>query len=105
MSVTTPLGKVCLTPKGTWASTTSYAFLDLVFSDRNTYLAKRDVPAGTALSNTTYWQLIAGVGKSAYEGAVEEGYEGTEEEFNIDNAENSLTTAEFNTLKQKLNIN
>lgn len=43
-------------------------------------------------------------GKSAYEGAVEEGYEGTEEEFNIDHAENTLTAAEFDAIETKLNI-
>lgn len=42
-------------------------------------------------------------GKSAYDGAVEQGYEGTELEFNTEHAENTLTFAEFDALEEKLN--
>ena len=59
---TTNLGKVCVTPKGAWASGTAYEVLDIVTNAGGSYLAKQNVPAGTALSNTTYWLQIASKG-------------------------------------------
>ena len=54
----TALGHVTIMPKGDWSSSKTYTFLDVVFySDNSTsasYIAKKDVPAGIALSNNTY---------------------------------------------------
>lgn len=55
------LGRVSLVPKGEYNSSNEYERLDLVY-DRNTriaYVAKKDVPAGTNISDTTYWQIIS----------------------------------------------
>lgn len=55
----------------------------------------------TDINGTTTSQINDG--KSAYDGAVEQGYEGTELEFNTEHAENTLTFAEFDALEEKLN--
>ena len=47
--------------RGAWSSSTTYKCNDVVTSGSDTYICK-DVggaPAGSALSNTTYWQKIA----------------------------------------------
>ena len=56
-------GKVRMTPKGVYDSTVSYKILDLVSDEGHTqyYIAKQDVPAGTLLTNTTYWDPIMDV--------------------------------------------
>ena len=66
MAVTTPIGKVTITPKGTWSSSSTYERLDLVEASGTTYVAKQNVPANTAITNTTYWQMVvtAGIGQS-----------------------------------------
>ena len=58
----TNLGKVSVTPKGAWSSSSTYEFLDIVTNNGSSYLAVKAVPAGTALSNTTYWLVIASKG-------------------------------------------
>lgn len=62
MSVTQNLGKVAVTPKGAWSATTAYDILDVVTSGGSSYMAKTSVPAGTALSDTAYWMVIASKG-------------------------------------------
>lgn len=55
------LGRVSLVPKGEHNSSNEYERLDLVY-DRNTkiaYVAKKDVPKSTDISDTTYWQIIS----------------------------------------------
>lgn len=54
------IGKVRMTSKGVWDSNTAYENLDLVSnSDKSAfYISKSDVPAGTLLTNTTYWECI-----------------------------------------------
>ena len=56
-------GKVRMTPKGVYDSTIAYNILDLVSNDDHTmyYMAKQDVPTGTSLTNTTYWEVIMDV--------------------------------------------
>ena len=52
-------GKVMILPKGDWNASVAYTMLDLVHVPNSaTYLAIKDVPAGTAVTNTTYWQEI-----------------------------------------------
>ena len=52
----TDLGKVAIVAKGTWSSSATYEVLDAVSYNNGLYLAKQDVPANTAPTNTTYWQ-------------------------------------------------
>lgn len=65
MSTTTALGKVCVTPKGEFSPASGYERLDIVTYNGSSYLAKQNVPANTAISNTNYWQLIASEGAAA----------------------------------------
>ena len=66
----TDLGKVNVTPKGTWSSGSTYEFLDIVAKDGSSYLAIKDVPANTAVSNTTYWLQIAAKGDKGDTGEI-----------------------------------
>lgn len=47
--------------RGAWSSSTTYKCNDVVTSGSNTYICKNTsgAPAGTALTNATYWQKIA----------------------------------------------
>lgn len=54
--------QIAIHPVGEWSSSTAYNRLDLVYSSGNGYLAKHDVPAGTAPTNTTYWLKIVDKG-------------------------------------------
>ena len=63
MSAVTNLGKVSVTPKGTWANNTAYDILDIVAYNGSSYIAIQDVPSsGVPLSNTSYWLMIASKG-------------------------------------------
>lgn len=44
--------------KGTWSALVSYYKNDIVASSPYLYKALQDVPAGTLLSNATYWSLV-----------------------------------------------
>ena len=77
---TIQLGKILITHKGAWSNAVDYEALDVVSYRGSSYLAILDPPVGTLLSNGTYWRPLS---KSAYEYAIEQGYEGTEEEFGI----------------------
>lgn len=50
-------GKVRITYRGTWSSAQSYEILDVVSNAGGTavYMAKQNVPAGTAVTNDSYW--------------------------------------------------
>lgn len=56
--------------RGAWASGTTYSFFDLVTSGGNSYLCinTSGSPAGTAVTNTTYWALIAQKGATGATG-------------------------------------
>ena len=60
-------GKVRMTPKGQWDSTLTYTILDTVYNEDVTiyYVAKKDVPAGTLLTNTEYWDVVVSVDDAA----------------------------------------
>ena len=47
--------------KGEWSETADYDFLDMVMHDGSSYvcIAEGGAPAGTAVTNTTYWAAIA----------------------------------------------
>lgn len=51
--------QVTVDMEGTWSASTAYQRLDVVNYNGSSYIAKQDVPAGTALTNTTYWQCVA----------------------------------------------
>lgn len=57
-------GRVAIVPKGDWSADVTYKRLDAVTYNNTLYFAKKDVPAGTATSNTEYWS------KSIVGGAV-----------------------------------
>ena len=54
-------GKVRPYPRGAWSNAVKYNFFDLVTNAGSSYLCTNEngAPAGAALSNTTYWTLIA----------------------------------------------
>lgn len=56
-------GKVRMTPKGTWSASVAYEVLDLVVdaNAEKSYLAKTNVPAGTPLTNASYWDVTSDV--------------------------------------------
>lgn len=55
--ITYDVGRVSFVMKGAWNLATSYEKLDAVSDNGSLYIAKQDVPGGTAITNTTYWQL------------------------------------------------
>ena len=65
MSEWVSAGKVRMTTKGIHDSNISYKILDLVSNSGKSafYIAKQDVPAGTALTNTEYWENILNTGE------------------------------------------
>lgn len=57
---TQQIGKVSMTPKGAWASSTTYERLDIVSHGLDSYVAIQAVPRNTVPSNSpSYWQKIA----------------------------------------------
>ena len=56
--------------RGAWASGTTYSFFDLVTSGGNSYLCinTSGAPAGTAVTNTTYWAVMAKKGDTGAQG-------------------------------------
>ena len=70
------IGRVSPYPKGMWSSSKSYVRLDIVTSSDGCkgYIAKKDVPAGIQLSDSSYWQQIldvSGIVSAAREAAAE----------------------------------
>ena len=57
------VGKVRHTLKGTWNEATSYEIMDVVTDPESgeAYESLKDVPAGTLLSDTTYWMKLVSV--------------------------------------------
>ena len=55
----TVLGRVSVATKGSWDNSVAYEKLDIVTKDGSSYIAVQDVPAGTLVTNTTYWQVMA----------------------------------------------
>ena len=55
MSSRINVGKVAPIPKGNWVQSQSYEKLNMVNSGGVLYIAKEDVPANTAITNTNYW--------------------------------------------------
>lgn len=59
-------GKVRMTPKGVWSNSIDYTVLDCVSNSTKTtyYVAVQNVPAGVALTNTDYWQVMISTSSS-----------------------------------------
>lgn len=83
-------GRVAIVPKGDWSADATYKRLDAVTHNNTLYFAKKEVPAGTATSNTEYWSksIVGGVGAIA-----------TKEEAGIVKPADGLLIAEDGTLK------
>mgnify|MGYP002517869464 CR=1 FL=1 len=83
-------GRVAIVPKGDWSKTATYKRLDAVTYNNTLYFAKKEVPAGTATSNTEYWakSIVGGAGGIA-----------TADEAGIVKPTDGLTVAEDGTLK------
>lgn len=83
-------GRVAIVPKGNWSANATYKRLDAVTYNNTLYFAKKDVPAGTATSNTEYWSksIVGGVGAIA-----------TKEDAGIVKPADGLSIAEDGTLK------
>ena len=83
-------GRVAIVPKGDWSAESTYKRLDAVTYNNTLYFAKKDVPAGTATSNTEYWSksIVGGVGAIA-----------TKEDVGNVKPADGLTVAEDGTLK------
>ena len=52
------LGKICLTPRGQYGSSTTYERLDLVRDGANAYVSLSDGNIGHAVSDSYYWMLL-----------------------------------------------
>lgn len=83
-------GRVAIVPKGDWSADATYKRLDAVTYNNTLYFAKKEVPAGTATSNTEYWSksIVGGVGTIA-----------TKEDAGIVKPADGLSIAEDGTLK------
>lgn len=83
-------GRVAIVPKGEWSANATYKRLDAVTYNNTLYFAKKEVPAGTATSNTEYWSksVVGGAGAIA-----------TTEEAGIVKPADGLSIAEDGTLK------
>ena len=83
-------GRVAIVPKGDWSTDATYKRLDAVTYNNTLYFAKKEVPAGTATSNTEYWSksIVGGAGAIA-----------TKEDAGIVKPADGLSIAEDGTLK------
>lgn len=65
-------GRARFYPRGAWSNSVKYNFFDLVTNGGSSYLCinTSGAPAGTALSNGTYWALIAEKGDTGPQGAT-----------------------------------
>lgn len=83
-------GRVAIVPKGEWSANATYKRLDAVTHNNTLYFAKKEVPAGTATSNTEYWSKSIVGGASAI---------ATTEDAGVVKPADGLTVAEDGTLK------
>lgn len=83
-------GRVAIVPKGDWSADAAYKRLDAVTYNNTLYFAKKEVPVGTATSNTEYWSksIVGGVCAIA-----------TKEDAGIVKPADGLSIAEDGTLK------
>ncbi len=70
MSTPTLIGKVSATPKGVWSGENEYEILDIVTHEGNGYISLQDVPAGTQITNTSYWLKFCEKGEKGDGGEI-----------------------------------
>lgn len=60
----TKIGRIRPNYTGTWNAETAYTVLEMVKNEAGTasYIAKQDVPAGTPLTDETYWAMVLDAG-------------------------------------------
>lgn len=65
-------GRARFYPRGAWSNSVKYDFFDLVTNGGSSYICinTSGAPAGTALSNGTYWALLAEKGDTGPQGAA-----------------------------------
>lgn len=89
----TNLGNIAIVPDGQWSNTKTYTRNRLIYhTNGNSYVARKDVPAGTAITNDEYWQLSGARGldgdvttetmNEAIEYAVAQSENGLQEQIN-----------------------
>jgi hypothetical protein len=81
---TTKLGKVCITPKGDYSPTAVYENLDVVRFEGNGYISLKDNNIGNSPTDVSCWAPLCSRGDSAYEHAVSNGYNYSQEKFAAD---------------------
>lgn len=58
-------------PTGNWDPTRAYTKLDMVYYEGSSYVAKENVPVGTPITDSTYWQITASKGERGASGYSE----------------------------------
>lgn len=54
--------QITVNPRGTWSDSVKYARMDVVIQNGSSYIAIKTVPAGTAVTNTSYWMKLVSKG-------------------------------------------
>lgn len=101
MATIQDLGKVAYLNKGNYDGNTNYEINDVVSYKGSSYVSLVNDNKGNIPTNTNFWSVVA---QSAYEIAVQNGYEGTAEEWTQQflNADNYYNKAEINTKNNNL---
>lgn len=101
MATIQDLGKVAYLNKGNYDENTNYEINDVVSYNGSSYVSLVNDNKGNVPTNTNFWSVVA---QSAYEIAVQNGYEGTAEEWTQQflNADNYYNKAEINTKNNNL---
>ena len=71
----TNLGRVAFVPKGVWNMGQTYSRLNVVYYAGNSYVAISNVPLNTAITNTSYWQLLAAKGDTGGVGLLADNFD------------------------------
>ncbi len=100
MATIQDLGKVAYFNKGTYDSKTTYEINDVVSYKGSSYVSLTNDNKGNIPTDTNFWNVVA---QSAYEIAVQNGYEGTQEEWTEQflNADNYYNKNEINQKENK----
>lgn len=101
MATIQDLGKVAYLNKGNYDENTNYEINDVVSYKGSSYVSLMNDNKGNIPTDTNFWSVVA---QSAYEIAVQNGYEGTVEEWTEQflNADNYYNKKEINTKNNNL---
>jgi len=61
----TVIGRIVPMPCGTWDNSIVYKKLDIVYYQGMSYIAKKEVPINTPVTNTEYWQIMTSTTQGA----------------------------------------